>query len=84
MGSVTARPSSRFLGSGLDTDANWTVTPGSQGLTGNLKAKLTTAGVTSENVIAELIDVVSTDKIVVRLNGSPVPSIGEDSNHGSP
>ncbi len=57
------------LAPAFDTDANWTVTPGvPQGLTGNAEGKLTTTGVTKENVIAELIDVVSTDKIVVRLN----------------
>ena len=60
------------LAPAFDTTADWTVIPGyPKPLTGNSHGKLTTAGVTSKNVIAELIDVVSTDKIVIRLNRVP-------------
>jgi hypothetical protein len=37
-------------------------------LTANNKGRLTPVGATSENSIAELIDIPSPDKIVIRLN----------------
>ena len=58
------------LAPAFDTTATWpTVTgPGRYMLTANNKGRLTPAGVTSENAIAELIDIPSADKIVIRLN----------------
>ena len=58
------------LAPAFDTTATWpTVTgPGRYMLTANNKGRLTPAGVTSENAIAELIEIPSADKIVIRLN----------------
>ena len=58
------------LAPAFDTTATWpTVTgPARRMLTANNKGRLTPAGVTSENAIAELIDIPSPDKIVIRLN----------------
>ena len=59
-----------ILAPAFDTEADWpeVTGPGRFMLTANNKGQLTPAGVTPANVIAELIDVPSTDKIVVRLN----------------
>jgi hypothetical protein len=64
------------LAPAFDVDADWpaageTGSAGAGGrvmLTANSKGRLTPAGVNSLNVIAELIDIPATDKIVVRLN----------------
>jgi len=58
------------LAPAFDTEANWpTVTgPARTMLTANAQGRLTPTGVTSENAIAELIDIPSPDKIVIRLN----------------
>ena len=58
------------LAPAFDTSATWPTKtgPGRYMLTGNSKGQLTPAGVTSENAIAELIDIPSADKIVIRLN----------------
>lgn len=58
------------LAPAFDTTATWpTVTgPGRYMLTANSKGRLTPAGVTAENAIAELVDIPSPDKIVIRLN----------------
>ena len=58
------------LAPAFDTTATWpTVTgPGRYMLTANNKGRLTPAGVTAENAIAELVDIPSPDKIVIRLN----------------
>jgi hypothetical protein len=59
-----------ILAPAFDTNATWpTVTgPGQYMLTANSQGRLTPAGVNEGNVVAELIDVPSVDKIVVRLN----------------
>lgn len=60
------------LAPAFDVDADWPAAGEVGGarfmLTANSKGRLTPAGVTAENVIAELIDIPATDKIVVRLN----------------
>lgn len=58
------------LAPAFDIEATWPTTTGPSRvmLTANDKGRLTPEGVTAENVIAELIDIPSTDKIVVRLN----------------
>jgi hypothetical protein len=58
------------LAPAFDTTATWPTKtgPGRYMLTANNKGRLTPAGVTSENAIAELIDIPSPDKIVIRLN----------------
>lgn len=61
------------LAPAFDTTANWPGTSQGTGpqrlmLTANNHGQLTPAGVTAENAIAELIDVPSTDKIIIRLN----------------
>lgn len=60
------------LAPAFDVDADWPAAgetgPGRIMLTANNKGRLTPAGVTAENAIAELIDVPATDKIVIRLN----------------
>jgi hypothetical protein len=58
------------LAPAFDVNATWpTVTgPGRRMLTANSQGRLTPAGVTAENAIAELIDIPSPDKIVIRLN----------------
>ena len=58
------------LAPAFDTTANWPTKtgPGRYMLTANSQGRLTPAGVTSENAIAELIDIPSPDKIVIRLN----------------
>lgn len=60
------------LAPGFDQTANWTsanVTDGGyQLLTATNQGLLTPTGVTEANAIAELIDVESTDKILIRLN----------------
>ena len=63
------------LAPAFDTEADWTLpTDGSVVLlTGSATAKLTPAGATPANAVAELIDVPSPDKIVVR-SFRPVPT----------
>ena len=58
------------LAPAFDVDADWPTTtgPGRTMLTANSSGRLTPEGATAENVIAELIDIPSPDKIVVRLN----------------
>lgn len=60
------------LAPAFDVDADWpTVSntgPGRTMLTANASGRLTPEGVTAENAIAELIDIPSPDKIVIRLN----------------
>lgn len=58
------------LAPAFDTTATWPTKtgPGRYMLTANNKGRLTPAGVTAENAIAELIDIPSPDKIVIRLN----------------
>jgi hypothetical protein len=58
------------LAPAFDTTANWTLaTDGSrQMLTGNSNGLLTPVGVNHANVVAELIDVVGLDKILIRMN----------------
>lgn len=58
------------LAPAFDTEATWpTVTgPGRTMLTANSQGRLTPEDVTAENAIAELIDIPSPDKIVIRLN----------------
>lgn len=58
------------LAPAFDIEATWpTVTgPGRFMLTANASGRLTPEGVTAENAIAELIDIPSPDKIVIRLN----------------
>lgn len=58
------------LAPAFDVDATWPTTtgPGRIMLTANAQGRLTPAGVNSGNAIAELIDIPSPDKIVVRLN----------------
>ena len=64
------------LAPAFDTTATWPTKtgPGRYMLTANNKGRLTPAGVTSENAIAELIDIPSADKIVIRLNRVDVSS----------
>lgn len=58
-----------ILAPAFDTAATWpTNLTGRVMLTANNHAQLTPAGVNPANVIAELIDVPSPDKIIVRLN----------------
>jgi hypothetical protein len=61
-----------ILAPGFDSTANWSaanVTDGGfQLLTGTAQGLLTPTGANNNNAIAELIDVPTTDKIVVRLN----------------
>lgn len=58
------------LAPAFDTGADWSLpADGSRKmLTGNSTGLLTPTGVTSANVVAELIDVIDTDKILIRLN----------------
>jgi len=58
------------LAPAFDTTATWPTKtgPGRYMLTANSQGRLTPAGVTSENAVAELIDIPSPDKIVIRLN----------------
>lgn len=58
-----------ILAPAFDDTADWSLpTNGSvKLLTGNTQAKLTPAGATAANAIAELIDVVGTNKIVIRF-----------------
>lgn len=64
------------LAPAFDTTATWPTKtgPGRYMLTANNKGRLTPAGVTAENAIAELIDIPSADKIVIRLNRVDVSS----------
>jgi hypothetical protein len=61
-----------ILAPGFDTTANWNAAKVSNGsfrlLTATNTGLLTPTGATHENAVAELIDVISTDKILVRLN----------------
>lgn len=70
-------PDSEFeiLAPAFDVAADWTLpTNGSTKLlTGNNQGRLTPAGATAVNAIAELIDVPSTDKIIVRFR-QPSPA----------
>ena len=54
----------------FDTTADWSLPSdgGRKMLTGNSQCRLTPTGVNSQNVIAELIDVIDVDKILIRLN----------------
>ena len=60
------------LAPAFDTEADWpTVSntgPGQTLLTANAQGRLTPEGATSNNAIAELVDIPSPDKIVIRLN----------------
>jgi hypothetical protein len=58
------------LAPAFDTEANWpeATGPGNYMLTANAEGQLTPAGVSPLNAIATLIDIPSTDKIVVSLN----------------
>lgn len=58
------------LAPAFDTEADWpTVTgPARTMLTANAQGRLTPTGANAENIIAELIDIPSPDKIVIRLN----------------
>lgn len=60
------------LAPAFDVDADWPAAgetgPHRVMLTANDKGRLTPDGVTAENVVAELIDIPATDKIIVRLN----------------
>ena len=61
-----------ILAPGFDPLADWTAANPTDGgvqlLTATNKGLLTPTGATNENSVAELIDVESTDKILVRLN----------------
>jgi hypothetical protein len=59
-----------ILAPAFDTEAFWpeVTGPGNYMLTGNAQGQLTPAGVSAGNVVATLIDIPSTDKIVVSLN----------------
>jgi hypothetical protein len=59
-----------ILAPAFDTTATWTAPTngGQQLLTGNAQGKLTPVGATNANAIAELLDVETTDKILIRLN----------------
>jgi hypothetical protein len=61
-----------ILAPGFDEDADWAaanVTDGSfRLLTATSEGLLTPTGATHTNAVAELLDVISTDKILVRLN----------------
>ena len=58
-----------ILAPAFDPDCPWSFPAGSQVfLTGDEEGRLTTEGVDADNAIAELIEVVSADKIIVRLN----------------
>lgn len=60
------------LAPAFDVDAPWPaaghIGPDRYMLTANSKGRLTPVGVNASNVIAELIDIPATDKIIVRLN----------------
>lgn len=61
-----------ILAPGFDQEADWSAanitSGGIQLLTATSEGLLTPTGVDHENAVAELIDVISTDKISVRLN----------------
>ncbi len=61
-----------ILAPGFDQEADWTAANITQGgfslLTATDEGLLTPTDVDHENAVAELIDVISTDKILVRLN----------------
>lgn len=67
-----------ILAPAFDTEADWpeVTGPGQYMLTANAQGQLTPAGVNAGNVIAELIDIPSTDKIVIRLNQYDLGSTG--------
>jgi hypothetical protein len=60
------------LAPAFDTDASWPAVnatgPAQILLTANSHGRLTPAGATKDNAIAELVDIPSPDKIVIRLN----------------
>lgn len=58
------------LAPAFDTEADWpeVTGPGNYMLTANTEGQLTPTGVTPLNAIATLIDIPSTDKIVISLN----------------
>lgn len=60
------------LAPAFDVDADWPAAnqtgPGQILLTANNQGRLTPAGATADNAIAELVDIPSPDKIVIRLN----------------
>lgn len=62
-----------ILAPAFDITATWTPqTDGSrQLLTGNAEGKLTPVGADATNAIAELVSVISTDKILINLNRFP-------------
>jgi len=61
-----------ILAPGFDSTANWSTANitlgGTALLTGTAQGLLTPTGATNANAIAELIDVPTTDKILIRLN----------------
>ena len=61
-----------ILAPAFDTTASYTLKEdgSKQYLTANDEGRLTTTGATKENAVAELIDVISTNRIVVRLGVS--------------
>ncbi|ACH62550.1 hypothetical protein PBI_SEBATA_100 [Mycobacterium phage Sebata] len=68
------------LAPAFDVEADWPAAgetgPARVMLTANSKGRLTPDGVTPENVIAELIDIPSTDKITIRLNRLDLAATG--------
>lgn len=74
------------LSTAFDTDADWNAVNRTNGsfqlLTGNNHGLLTPTGANHQNAVAELLDVVSTDKILIRLNRfdlSSATALGGDS-----
>ncbi len=67
-----------ILAPAFDTEANWPTNPGGARvmLTGNSHGQLTTTGVSPLNAIAELIDVPSPDKIIIRMNRLDLAATG--------
>lgn len=59
------------LAPAFDTEADWPTAGNTGGqilLTANASGRLTPEGATADNAIAELVDIPSPDKIVIRLN----------------
>lgn len=75
------------LAPAFDVDATWPAAgntgPRRTMLTANSKGRLTPAGVTPANVIAELIDIPSPDKIIIRLNRLDLAASGGGLEGGS-
>jgi len=74
-----------ILAPAFDTEADWpeVTGPGNYMLTANSKGQLTPAGVNAKNAIATLIDIPSTDKIVVSLNRYDFAATGGTLEGGS-